>query len=226
MNTYVSALLDNNNVEALISAKFLQSVAEIDCSGYISNNFGLRLTNFTCKNITIPSYLTADNNTVSWVVDIVENRNVSEIYSIEKDNFNFILKRNDMLVATINAHSCLYKITETIYNQLVRWGNECKKNNNKSFLTSFHLVHLLKVYGFEVYKKFDTEKCTCYVFKLHPEHYRMRFSLYDKFNGNVNNIAEAIKKEFSHYENFVFSIESHLYAPELIKIHATNLEFS
>ena len=221
---------DNANIIAMLAAKFLQSVAEIDCSGYISHNFGVRLTSFTCKNIEVPSYLSASKNGgVQWSVDAGEHDECYNYhYGIEFSRENgFELIRDWATVAVISPSNAIYEVTKTIYNQLKKWCDESKKRkNNESFLKSYTMTHTLRCFGFEVERKFDTAKCTCYVFKLDPEHNRMRGSLYNKHAGNAHAIAEAIKKEFSKFENFVFNVEFHRYAPELIKIHASNLEFS
>lgn len=220
---------DNANIIAMLAAKFLQSVAEIDCSGYISHNFGMRLTNFTCKKIEVPCYLSisSDTGAVNWSVDGDNDNMFNYDCSIEFSNFNFVLTRNESIVAIVEPTNAVYGVTKTIYNQLKKWCKEKNKSeNNDAFLTSYTMTHSMSVLGFEIDRKFDTNKCTCYVFKLNPRHANMRFSLYDKCKGNAHAIAEAIKKEFSEYKNFAFNVEYHRYAPELIKIHASNLEFS
>lgn len=225
-NVRALEVADKANIIAMLAAKFLQSVAEIDCSGYISHNFGVRLTNFTCKKIEVPCYLSqSDNGGVEWLED---NNNMPNInYCIEFSDFNFILSKNYLTIAIIDPHNAVYEVTKTIYNQLKKWCVESEKRNiSKSFLTSYTMTHSMSVLGFEIERKFDTDKCTCYIFKLNPHHATMRFSLYDKCKGDAHAIAEAIKKEFSEYENFAFNVEYHRYAPELIKIHTSNLEFS
>lgn len=226
-NVAAIEVADNANIIAMLAAKFLQSVAEIDCSGYISHNFGMRLTNFTCKKIEVPSYLSisVDTGAVNWCVDKDDNFNYD--YSIEFSNFNFVLSRNKSIVAIVEPTNAVYGVTKTIYNQLKKWCKEKNKGkNNDAFLTSYTMTHTMSVLGFNVEKKFDTDKCTCYIFKLNPRHATMRFSIYDKCKGDARAIAEAIKNKFSEYENFAFNVEYHRYAPELIKIHASNLEFS
>ncbi len=229
-NVRALEVADNANIVAMLAAKFLQSVAEIDFSGYISHNFGLRLTSFNCKNIEVPSYLsTSKNGGVEWSVDAEDCDGCYNYhYGIEFSTANgFELMRDWATVAVIAPSNAIYEVTKTIYNQLKKWCKEKnKRENNDAFLTSYTMTHTLRCLGFEVERKFDTAKCTCYIFKLDPEHSRMRGALYDKHAGNARAIAEAIKKEFSNYENFAFNVEYHSYAPELIKIHASNLEFS
>ena len=126
---HVAALevADNANINAMLAAKFLQSVAEIDCSGYISHNFGVRLTNFACKKIEVPSYLSIDSDTgaVNWNV---EGDNFNYDCSIEFSNFNFVLSRNESIVAIVEPTDAVYGVTKTIYNQLKKW---CKEKNKQ-----------------------------------------------------------------------------------------------